>query len=288
MPFVAENLYQVVKAKTDPESVHLCRFPQADPAFINPLLEEEMAIILKAVNMGRGLRARHQLKIRQPLAKVTLVTKNQALAGVINDMAELIQDELNVKAVAQARNEEDLVHLSAKPNLRNLGPKLGKKLNAAKEAIAALTPHQIVAMQEGASQDLVLEGEAITLTIEDLFLERSEKPGIVTESSGDLTLALDTHLTPELEDEGLVREFVNRVQQTRKEMDLAVTARIHLEVFADAAMGKVLQAGQEYIARETLADHLSLVLQADEAFSQTDLNGRPCAFRLLLVPLPKG
>ena len=277
VPFVAENLYQVVKAKTDPESVHLCRFPQADPAFINPLLEEEMAIILK-----------HQLKIRQPLAKVTLVTKNQALAGVINDMAELIQDELNVKAVAQARNEEDLVHLSAKPNLRNLGPKLGKKLNAAKEAIAALTPHQIVAMQEGASQDLVLEGEAITLTIEDLFLERSEKPGIVTESSGDLTLALDTHLTPELEDEGLVREFVNRVQQTRKEMDLAVTARIHLEVFADAAMGKVLQAGQEYIARETLADHLSLVLQADEAFSQTDLNGRPCAFRLLLVPLPKG
>ena len=152
IPFLSESIYQTLKGEGAPDSVHLCLFPKANDHFINKDLEDEMDLVLQAVNMGRAIRARQQLKIRQPLASVTLVTKNRAAQGVLEDMADLITDELNVKEVKIAHNEEDLVHLSAKPNLKLLGPKLGKKLGKLKPMIEALTSAEIVAIQNGGTQ----------------------------------------------------------------------------------------------------------------------------------------
>ncbi|MDX2470249.1 MAG: DUF5915 domain-containing protein, partial [SAR324 cluster bacterium] len=287
IPFLSEAIYQILKtaseSTTAPDSVHLCLFPTADEAFINKDLEEEMDLVLKAVNMGRAIRARQQLKIRQPLASVTLVTKNKAAQGVLEVMADLITDELNVKEVKISHNEEELVHLSAKPNLKLLGPKLGKKLGKIKPMIEAFTSAQIVAIQNGGSETLELEGESFEIGLEELFLERSEREGIITMSEGDLTLAIDAHLTQALLDEGLAREFVNKVQQTRKDKDLDVSDRIHVEVFAAAKVTDVLKAAQAYIAKETLCDKISFETEEGDDFTTWDLNGQACSFRLFIA-----
>jgi len=280
VPFLAESIYQALKQKGELDSVHLCSYPQADEKFIDKTLEEEMDIILKAVNMGRALRARHQLKIRQPLASITLVTKNEAVHGVLGEMKDLITDELNVKDVLLARNEEDLVLLSAKPNLKVLGPKYGKVLGQIRPLLEALTPHQIVEIQNGAEITLEVAGESVVIGLGELFLERSEKEGIVTESDADLTVALDTQLNEELLAEGLAREFVNKVQQTRKDQDLAVDDRIHVEVFAQEDVIKVLKQHQDYISHETLMDHIGFVTEQGDGFTEWDLNGKACSLRV--------
>lgn len=277
VPFLAESLYQQLKTEGEPGSVHWCDFPKAKPQVIDRELEEEMDVILRAVNLGRALRAKHQLKIRQPLAKITLVTANDSLAGVLGQMKHLITDELNVKDVEIARDESTLVELSAKPNLRLLGPKLGKKLGLFRQEVGKLTTGQIVKIQQGERITIDLGGEPFELGLKELFLERSEKEGVFAETEGDLTVALDSHLSPELIEEGRARELVNRIQQTRKEMDLDVTDRIEL-IFAGAPeLDAVIKNHGDYIAAETLADKIE---PGEGGLSETDLNGLPCRFKV--------
>jgi len=279
IPFLAEKLYQVLREDTEPESVHLCDYPQAKASVINKELEEEMDIILKAVNLGRALRSKHQLKIRQPLGQLTLVTKNQSLKGVLGQMQHLITEELNVREVKIAENEEALVELSAKPNLKLLGPKLGKKLNLFRTEIAKLTTDQIVGLQDGGSLNVDLDGEPFEVGINDLFLERTEKEGIFSVNEGDLTVALDSHLTEDLLQEGLAREFVNKVQQTRKELDLHVADRIHVDYQGNDEVKAAIEAYAGYITQETLADRLAVSSSA-EGLTEWDLNGHLCQIQV--------
>ena len=277
VPFLAESIFQVLRKENEPQSVHLCDYPKPNPAVIDPELEKEMEIVLGSVNLGRGLRAKHQLKVRQPLASITLVTKNQAVLGVLERMQDLITDELNVKQVKIAQNEEALVELIAKPNLKLLGPKLGKKLGLFREAVARLSTHQIVELQEGGRLTLDLGGEPFDLGIDDLFLERQQKEGIFTQSEGELTVALDAHLTPELEQEGLARELINRIQQHRKEMDLEVTDRIQVNLEGSPTLMAAVSQYQDYIMAETLA----LTLAPGPTDVQTDLGSEVCGFRVV-------
>jgi len=243
-------------------------------------MAQEMDIILKSVNMGRALRARHQIKIRQPLSKITLLTRNETVQGVLGEMAALITDELNVKNVEIARNEEDLVILSAKPNLKLLGPKLGRKLKEIRPQIEALTAKEIVAIQKGGKKSISLNGETFEIGLEELFIERIQREGIVTESEGDVTVALDIHLDEELIAEGFAREFINKVQQTRKEMDLAVTERIGIEFNANAGLRKAIEKHSAYICAETLADRLEFVSKPGDHFTDWVLNDEDCAIRV--------
>jgi isoleucyl-tRNA synthetase len=286
-PFVAESIYQVLRNDGMPESVHLCDFPASRPEVIDPKLETEMDIILKSVNMGRALRARHQIKIRQPLAKITLLTKNEAVQGVLGEMSSLITDELNVKQVEIAANEEDLVILSAKPNLRKLGPKLGKRLMQIRPQIETLTAQEIVAILNGQTRNLNLDGETFTIGLEDLFIERNRREGVVTESEGDLTVALDIQLDDGLIAEGFAREFVNKVQQTRKEMDLAVTDRIAVAYNADDTLKNAIERHSTYICNETLADHLEYCAKPGDDFADWVLNDEDCAIRVSRDPITR-
>ncbi|MCP4754250.1 MAG: isoleucine--tRNA ligase [Proteobacteria bacterium] len=281
IPFIAENVYQVLREETMPESVHLCPYPEVDESLIDRELEQEMDIILKSVNMGRALRAKHHLKIRQPLRKIALLTKNDAVQGILGDMSLLITDELNVKEVEIARNEEDLVILTAKPNLRVLGPKFGKKLGDLRPQIEALTPEQIVAVQNGGKVTLSLDGESIELGIDEIFVQRQQKGGIVTESEGEVTVALDIQLDEELIAEGFAREFVNKIQQTRKEQDFDVIDRIDIRFHSNEELKRAIEKHADYIIMETLANSLEYVSQTEDRFVEWMINEIDCSIEVV-------
>jgi len=283
IPFLSENIYQVLHHQGMPQSVHLCDFPEVDASFRDQTLEKEMDIILKSVNMGRALRAKHQLKIRQPLQKVTILTKNEAVQGIVGEMSELIQDELNLKAVQIAQNEEDLVNLTAKPNLRVLGPKLGKKLKQIGPQIQSLTTEQIVEIQHGAQKTLSLDGEDFAIGLEELFIERQQKEGIITESDGDVTVALDILLSEELIDEGYAREFVSKIQQTRKEKDFDVTDRINVKYRTEKRLKRALEKFAEYIKAETLANILESTADISDDFVKWPINDIDCAIEVARI-----
>ena len=279
-PFLAENVYQVLRGEEMPESVHFCSFPEVEDGWRNQVLEDEMDIILSSVTMGRSLRAKHELKIRQPLQKIILLTKNKAVQGILGEMSSLIKDELNVKEVEIAHNEEDLVHLKAKPNLRVLGPKLGKQLKQVRPQIEALTTDQIVAIQNGGTATLDLDGSSFEIGLEELFIERHQKEGVISDSMDGLTVALGAQLTDDLIDEGFAREFVNKVQQTRKEMNFEVTDRINVQFVTEAKLYDAIEKHREYVTVETLMDSLQLVENSDDSFVSWDMNGVACQLKV--------
>ncbi|NQU63534.1 MAG: class I tRNA ligase family protein, partial [SAR324 cluster bacterium] len=280
IPFISEEIYQVLRNDSMPESVHLCLYPDVNHEFIDEKLEQEMDIILKSVNMGRALRAKHQLKIRQPLQKIILLTKNEAVQGILGEMSLLITDELNVKEVEISQNEEDLVELVAKPNLRLLGPKFGKKLKDIRPQLDALTAKDIVELQNGGKKSLSLDGEVFEIGVEEIFIERHQKEGIVTESEGDVTVALDIQLDDNLIAEGFSREFVNKVQQTRKEMDLEVVDRIEIAFHAGDVLKNAIEKHLDYIKSETLANTLESVANSGDGFTDWVLNEENCAIKI--------
>jgi isoleucyl-tRNA synthetase len=277
IPFIADNIYQVLKDDSMPESVHLCDYPEVNSDWIDESLEAEMDIILKSVNLGRALRAKHQIKIRQPLQKITILTKNEAVQGVLGEMSELIIDELNIKEVEIAQNEEDLVILTAKPNLRVLGPKLGKNLNQIRSQIENLSPEVIVDLQNGGKTELDLNGEKFEIGIEELFIQREQKEGIVTENEEDITVALDIYIDEALKAEGFAREIVNKIQQTRKEFDFEVTDKISIKLSCGEILRKAIDLHMNYIKTETLARDLEFSSDSNtESFSEWDINSENC------------
>ncbi len=279
IPFISDNIYQVLKQDSMPESVHLCEFPKTNQGLIDRSLEEEMDVILKSVNLGRALRAKHQIKIRQPLGKITILTKNEAAQGVLGEMSELLTDELNVKNVEISKNEEDLVILVAKPNLRALGPKLGKDLNKIRPQIENLSSEQIVELQNGGTINLDLNGSDFSIGIDELFVQREQKEGIVTESEGDITVALDIQISEDLKNEGFAREFVNKIQQTRKELDFEVTDRIRIQFDTGEVLKKAIDQHISYIKTETLTDSIEFA-ENDQSFAQWSINEEACAIKV--------
>ena len=279
VPFLAENIYRVLRTEDLPASVHLCSFPEVEDKWHDSTLEEEMEIILKTVTMGRALRTKTQLKIRQPLQSVTLVTKNSAVKGILGEMAELIRDELNVKEVNIAENEEDLVEFSAKPNLKILGPKLGKKLGEARGKIMELSSTVIAQVLSGKTITISVGEDDLQIGEEELFIQRDQKEGLAIQNEGDLTIALDTKLTDDLVNEGFARDFVNKVQITRKERDFAITDRIDISFSAENKLVTALEKYDTYIKQETLADSISISKNAQD-FVEWEVNGQQCFIKV--------
>ncbi|MBP5791231.1 MAG: isoleucine--tRNA ligase [Kiritimatiellae bacterium] len=250
-PFIAEEIYRNLKGKSDPESVHLCDFPEANAAARDTALEERMAAVQRVVELGRRLRADNDLKVRQPLTKVSV-----ALADV-KGLEDLITDELNVKSVEYVADEKALCEVSYKANFKTLGKKCGPKMKAVAAAIAS-------------AKEMPAEVEGIALDESDVIVTRTPKAGMVVASAENTVVALDTTLTPELVEEGLAREFVSRVQAMRKEADYCVTQRIAVKVECDAEVKSALEKHASYIENETLAD--AILFEPVDA-GDTDLNG---------------
>jgi isoleucyl-tRNA synthetase len=253
IPFITEEIYRNLKAPGLPESVHLTDFPARDDRLRDTELERKMGLTRRAVSMGRALRTMHNLKIRQPLKALHLVTKNRAERRVLVEMEDIIREELNVKTVVFRENEEELVEYSAKPNYRILGSRLGAAMKSAAARIQALTMPEIQSLLEGATLALEVDDQSFDLTLEAVSITRREKENLKVLNEGSLTVALDPELTPELLREGIIRDLVRGIQNMRREMNLNVTDRIRLYLEGPKPVREAVEEYQEHLAGETLA-----------------------------------
>jgi isoleucyl-tRNA synthetase len=257
-PFISETLYQ--NLVVDPglaaeghESVHLCDYPMVDEALIHEEMEQAMVEVRAAVRMGRALREKHKLKTRQPLRAVTVVTHDEGALKRLRDHAALIADELNVKDVVVQSDDGALATLTIKPNYKTLGKRMGKNMKACAATVSAWTRAEFEKLEAGGS--IEVEGEALTL--EDVLVTRAAKEGVVLESEGPLTVALDTDLDDSLKQEGLMREALSKLQKLRKDAGLEVTDRITLRLAAEGELRAALEAHRAHVAAELLAEELT-------------------------------
>lgn len=239
-----------------------------------------MDSVLSIVNMGRSLRSKHQLKIRQPLPRITLIGSQWKTENTSDEMILLIQDELNVKEVLFSQNEGDLVHLSIKPNFKKFGPQLGPQIKDLATKLASLSAEQIQQFQHEKIVTIDLNGVPLTLAMDDVLWQRTEKEGLLVMTENQLTIALETQLTPELIQEGLAREFINKVQFTRKEHDFEVVDRIQIYYQASPLVTNALTQFGPMIQQETLADVLVEGIPNYLPPHEWDLNGETCCISI--------
>ena len=216
IPFLAEAVWQNLRTDEDKESVHLMDYPVYNERFRDEKLEFKMAAVQKAVSMGRSLRNQFNLKNRQPLASIALVTRDAAEKSVLESMIETIREELNVKKVLFHEKEAELVEYGAKANFRVLGKQLGAKMKNAAARIAKLAESQIADILDGKKVAIDVDGETVRLDAENVIVERTEKEDLKVLNDGTLTVGLDTKITDSLKKEGYARDLVreNRADLT--------------------------------------------------------------------------
>jgi isoleucyl-tRNA synthetase len=255
LPFFSEFLFQRLMVDTGlapaGESVHLRRFPEVDETALDLELEAEMQAARDVVSLGLIVREREKIGVRRPLGKLTIASADHHVRGAAGKFRDAIAGELNIKEIAVTADDSALCKITAKPNFRTLGKRLGPKLKAVQTALSAFGASDVAALEKTGS--VVLEGE--TLTKEDILLTREASGAGAMESQNGITVLLDTQITPELHAEGLARELVNRIQNLRKAADLDVSQRIRLVLACDGVLGEVANSESlgEIIARETLA-----------------------------------
>jgi len=265
IPFMAEEIYLNLKIDDMPESVHLNDFPLTNHSMRDIELEKKMELTQKAVSMGRAIRIKHNLKIRQPLNAIYLVTRDRDEQTILATMEDLIKDELNVKNVIFNDNESELVHFSAKANFKILGKKLGKDMKRVNQAIMKLDSDSIQKILNGETYNLILEGLELPLTEEEIVIDRQEKENLVIQNDGTLTVAIDQKLSEELISEGLIRELVHQIQNIRKEKDFDVADRIKVEYSASEKLSVAIGQYMEFLCNEVLADSFSQSAEQDLA-----------------------
>jgi isoleucyl-tRNA synthetase len=280
LPFISERLYQSLVADLDPDaprSVHHRDFPSADESVIDTDLEKAMATVRDVVQLGHSLRKQHQLKVRQPLRSAAVLTHDPAVARAVASHSTLIADELNVRGVVVEADESHLVDLSAKCDFRKLGAKLGPKMKDVASAVSALDSQEVSALVAGGTFEVAGE----TITADDIVVQRVAKPGTVVASAGAVAVSLDTTVDADLATEGMAREIVSKIQQARRDGDLAVTDRIRIEWDSpDDAVVTAMDRFAADIAAEVLAAEIG---RTPGLAPQVDLDGSPMA--LVVEPL---
>ena len=263
-PFIAEALYvrladARVNAAGNCESVHLEDFPSSAHAefqFREPALETKMEIVRDIVVAGRALRNAKALKVRQPLRRLLIVSADEQKNVALRDGSGLIKDELNVKTVELIPNTEALTVPRAEPIFKALGPKFGKNANAVADLIRHLTPEQIRQLAADGTLAVTLSGDTMALNLDDVRIKAEQAAGLAVSTAGEWTVALDTNLDEALITEGLAREFVNRVQNMRKDAGFDVIDRIHIRYETSDSLHRALQQSLPYVKNETLAETL--------------------------------
>ena len=259
IPFMTEQIYRNLVCsidKTAPESVHLCDFPVADEAHIDPELEANMDEVLKIVVLGRAARNAANVKNRQPIANM-YVKAPQALSEYFTD---IIRDELNSKQVTFTEEVDGFVSYIFKPQLKTVGPKYGKLLGAIRQQLSSLDGQAAMKeLKETGALHLDIEGDTdVVLTSDDLLIETAQSEDYVTEQDNEVTVVLEIKLTPELIEEGFVNELISKVQTMRKEADFQVMDRIIVYAMGNEKIEQILSAHKEEIESAVLANDIVL------------------------------
>ncbi len=256
IPFMTEDIYRNLVCSIDksaPESVHLCDFPAVCEGQIDKALEENMEHVLKVVVMGRACRNTANIKNRQPIGRMFV----KAPFTLSSYYREIVEDELNVKEVVFTEDVREFTSYTFKPQMRTVGPKYGKLLGQIKQKLAELDGS--AAMDElNAKGELTMtvDGTAVSLTAEDLLIDTAQKEGYVTEGDKEVAVVLDTNLTPELVEEGFVREIISKVQTMRKEAGFEVTDHINLYQDDSDKIAEILKKYTDTIKNEVLAEKI--------------------------------
>ena len=260
-PFISEEIYLNLKKDSEPESIHLTGFPEItdrENQLRDQALEDRMGMAQKVVSIVRSLRNDQQIRVRQPLSLLSFFVKSGQQKDDIQQMSRIICEEVNVKKIRFVENENDLVVKSAKPNFKVLGGKVGKLMGQLGGVIKAFNAQQINEIETDGHTNVYIDGHEMKLTAEDVEITAQPKENLAVHSEAGLVIGLDLELTDALIEEGLAREFVNRVQNFRKEAGFDVTDHIIIEVQdVPENMQKAISNQKAYICNETLADEIN-------------------------------
>ena len=253
LPFITEEIHSGLAPEQT--SVHHTDYPAADREMIDEELERSMAAARRVVTLGRSLRAGRGVGVRQPLASLTVVSRDPAAAEAVDRHRRMISEELNVRAVSTSEDEQSVVELEAKANFRRLGPRLGRAVGEAAAALASLSGAEVASFVETGR----ITAAGHHLTVDDAVITRRPRPGLAVASDGSLSAALDFTLTDELRAEGQAREVVSRIQRIRRDLGLAVTDRIRVGYHTDdESLRAAVERRAGFIAGEVLAASLTV------------------------------
>ena len=268
-PFYSDRLFKdlnAVSGKNTSISVHLSNFPEVNVDMIDAELEERMELAQKASSMILSLRKRENLRVRQPLQKVMIPVTDEHQKQQILAVSELIKTETNLKEVAFMEEDSDILVKNIKPNFKTLGPKFGRHMKAIAAAVNGFSKDEITILETKGKMELALASETITLTLEDVEISTQDIEGWLVMNDEKLTVALDITLSEELRYEGIAREFVNRIQNIRKDQGFEVTDKINVSVMQQDLLKASVDANFDYICSETLTENLTFI----DALSSTN------------------
>ncbi len=272
IPFMTEEIYQNLVRGLDesaPESIHLCDFPTVDAAMIDKKLEEDMEAVLETVVLGRAARNTANIKNRQPIGRMYVKAQEE-----LSDFyKEIIEDELNVKEVIYSQDVRDFTSYTFKPQLRTLGKRFGKQLNALKEVLAGLNGNAAMdEINEKGTLTITLDGKEEVLEKDDLLIDAAQVEGFVSESYGGITVVLDTNLSKELIEEGFVYEIISKIQTMRKDAGFEVMDHITVAMQGNAKLEEIVKKNESSIAAKVLADEILYDKEAADA-KEWSING---------------
>ncbi len=256
-PFLAEDLYQRLKTNGQPESVHIKDLSKADESLIDPELERKMDLAQSVVNIARSLREQAKLRVRQPLRRMLVPVLSERDKIDIMYFEEIIKEELNIKSIEYISGDRDIVKKSAKADFKVIGRKFGKMTQTVANTIKELDHKDIVRIEHEGSLAIEIAGDTLNISLEDIEISSENIEGWLVETDGKVTVALDTLLDEELINEGLAREFINRIQNLRKEKGFEVTDRINLDIAAGDVYKNAIMSQTDYIRNETLAEKIT-------------------------------
>ncbi|WP_456063270.1 isoleucine--tRNA ligase [Capnocytophaga leadbetteri] len=261
-PFYADRLYKdlvSVTGKENKESVHLTDFPVANESYIDKSLESKMQKAQTISSLVLSLRKKESIKVRQPLQKIMIPIANATERAEIEAVANLIKHEVNVKEIELLEDASGILVKQIKPNFKTLGPKFGKDMKAIATAVQAFGQAEIAQFEKAQTYSLQLPDKTVTLSLDDVEISTQDIEGWLVATAGSLLVALDIHITPELRQEGIARELVNRIQNIRKDNEYDITDRIQIRLQAHPALQAAVTANEAYIKNETLTDSITFV-----------------------------
>lgn len=280
-PFLAEEVYRnlnSVARREQSESVHLSLLPEPEGRNIDRELEERMEKAILIVGLVRAMRMKANLKVRQPLSKILIPVSSDKERDRINKMRDVILEEINVKGIEFVTEESGIVKRKAKPNFKTLGPKFGKSVQVVAAKIRQLPAADINRLLAEGTLSMKTDGQVFDISPDDVEIQHEEMKGWMVESSGPVTVALDTQLNDVLIDEGLAREFVNRIQNLRKDAGFDVTDRIRIFYRSSDRLKKALDRMMKYVREETLAKEVKGLMEGNNQGvpAKEDINGELC------------
>ena len=287
LPFVTENIFQNLVRNLDsaaPESIHLCDYPVADESKIDIALMDNVDALRRVVELGRSARNKGNLKIRQPLAKLTFTVKNDAIADFIFNQQSVVLDELNIKAITRAEVESELIRYKVKPNLPLLGQKFGKELPAIRNHLNDADGAEVLAeIRSNKSYKMNLNGESISIGRDDLLIEAESAEGFTSSGDDNVTVGLTIKLTEELLQEGIVRDVIRQVQTMRKNANFAVEDRIIIYGLLEGPVGEAIRSFEGFFKNEVLAVELIEEDQSGEFSDSFQIGDQKIKFGLKRV-----